>query len=565
MSVAGELLRLDLRDQEEIYEVRRASRELCAAVRLDPQDQVRLPTALSEITRDLVAHLGVVRVTFLLIRSPRAGLTVELALDAEPGDVPSAGLRAAERLLGGVEERTGPGGTVLRLHRDLPAGVDPPSPREAADLRHRFSVRVSSTAADELRVQNAELIDALDDVRRQREELRSLNAELEETNRGVLALYSQLSQELEETNRGVVALYAELDDKSAQLREAAEAKNRFWASISHELRTPVNSVIGLTRLLLDAAAEPLSAEQRHQVGLIADSGETMLSLVNELLDLAKAERGALVAQIRTVPVTHVVTALTEQLVPQAAQAGIALRTELPAEPVELATDEVMLTRILRNVVGNAIRFTREGEVSVEVRAEGDDLLFTVADTGVGIPAEFHRRVFEEFFQVPGTSGGTGLGLPYARRLAELLGGGLDLHSEAGQGTRVTLRLPAGEVPRLGHVLIVDDEDARRAQLRGLLGDAADRVSEAYSAPSALEAVAADPPDLILLDLNMPGGDGLDVLGRIGPDVPVVLVTALDVALLTDSRLARAGATVDKAVLDRPVLFDAVRRAREAVR
>jgi signal transduction histidine kinase len=123
---------------------------------------------------------------------------------------------------------------------------------------------------------------ALDGSRRQSEELQRLNAELEETNPGVLALYSELTEELESTNRGVLALYAELDEKSRQLREASESKTRFWSNVSHELRTPVNSVIGMTRLMLDPGSEPLSAEQRRQVSLVGAAGNILLSMVDEL-------------------------------------------------------------------------------------------------------------------------------------------------------------------------------------------------------------------------------------------------------------------------------------------
>ena len=147
---------------------------------------------------------------------------------------------------------------------------------------------------DELRRQNQDLIAALEELKRQKEQLLLLNAELQETNRGVMALYTELSEELEQTNRGVVALYAELDEKSEQLRAAAEAKDRFWANVSHELRTPLHSIKGLTLLLEDPGSPgTLDTEQLHQVELIRNSTSTLLALVNDLLDVAKAESGRL--------------------------------------------------------------------------------------------------------------------------------------------------------------------------------------------------------------------------------------------------------------------------------
>ncbi|MBW8481857.1 response regulator [Actinomadura sp. PM05-2] len=564
---AEELLRVDIRDEDGVFAVRRAGREVAAAVGLDAQDQVRVATALSEVGRDLYAHAGQVEAAFLLERGAASALLVELRFSPGAGGRPPAeGTRAASRLMDLVEEDVDvEDQVVIRIRKTLPAG---PGMADAAvvAVRDRLGHLAPTRALEELSAQNAELVGALEDVRRQREELRSLNAELEETNHGVMALYNQLSQELEDTNRGVVALYAELEEKSDQLREASEAKNRFWANISHELRTPVNGVIGLTRLLLDPAAEPLTAEQRHQIGLIADAGGTLRALVDELLDMAKAEQGRLVADQSEVDVPALVARLAALLEPMAAEAGLTLAVDVADAPAALVTDETMLTRVLRNLLANGVKFTREGEVRLAVRrtgADGDGVEFTVSDTGIGVPPEDVERVFEEFYQVPGTgSGGTGLGLPYARRLAQTLGGDLSLDSVLGEGTTVTLRLPAQrELGALGlrHVLVVDDEEPARALLRRLVGDAA-RVTEASGGHEALELAAADRPDLVLLDLRMPAGDGYDVLAGLPADVPVVLVTSIDVTALADDRLDRAGAVLDKGRIGPAMLADAAWRA-----
>src|SRR5690606_29094871 len=158
-----------------------------------------------------------------------------------PGvEIPGEGVSAAARLMDVVDEDTG-NGVVVRTRKHLPAGTRV-SDAELGELRSRLRRLVPISALEELRTQNAELIEALEESRRRHEELRHLNAELERTNQGVLALYSELSEELEKTNQGVVALYAELDEKTGQLRDAVETKNRFWAGISHELRTPINGI-----------------------------------------------------------------------------------------------------------------------------------------------------------------------------------------------------------------------------------------------------------------------------------------------------------------------------------
>ena len=282
-----------------------------------------------------------------------------------------------------------------------------------------------------MRIQNHDLLEALEDLKARQEDLVLANAELEETNRGVMALHAELSDELEQTNRGVVALYAELDEASTRLKEASESKTRFWASVSHELRTPLNSVLGLARLLLDPASDALTAEQRHQVEMIHDSGAMLLALVNELLDVAKAESGRLESTSGTDRPAARCSTRSVPRWPRSRRPRWPSSSRSPRIPRRLVTDPLLLGRILRNLVSNALKFTVRGEVRCRARCVATERLdIVVSDTGIGIPAEHQSRVFEEFHQVPGPlagrAAGTGLGLPYARRLAELLGGALEL-------------------------------------------------------------------------------------------------------------------------------------------
>lgn len=365
----------------------------------------------------------------------------------------------------------------------------------------------------------------------------------------------------------MVALYAELEEKSDQLREAGEAKNRFWANISHELRTPVNGVIGLARLLLDPAAEPLTEEQRHQVSLVAGASETLLSLVNELLDMAKAEQGRLAPRRTFVEVPSMLRQLADLMTPMAEQAGVRLRVDAAdAGALTMVTDEVMLTRILRNLVANGLKFTDEGEVRLTTRRTADHLEFAVADTGMGIPPAERERVFEEFYQVPGGKpGGTGLGLTYSRRLAHALGGDLTLESEVGAGTTVTLRLPPyrslAEL-RLAHVLVADGHEAARRVLRDMIGDAAERVSEAGDPQTVRDlAASSDPPELILLGPDISAADAVGEPGGPPPGTAVVLIAPSDGAASDETRPERVDVVLDQAQLAPVMLADAVARAR----
>jgi len=348
-----------------------------------------------------------------------------------------------------------------------------------------------------------------------------------------MALYGELSDELEQTNRGVVALYAELDEKSERLRAASESKDRFWANVSHELRTPLNSIIGLTRLLAEPAPDGtvLDAERLYQTELIRNSGTTLLTLVNDLLDVAKAESGQLHVDPAQVDLPALFGRLRGLARPMAEGKPVEVIVGAdgdPDTPVTILTDEVALTSILRNLLSNGIKYTDHGEVRLSARVAGPRLEISVADTGIGIPAGLHEHVFEEFYQVPGLRrGGTGLGLPYARRLAAILGGDLTLTSEPDAGTTVVLALPL-RTPPVGTVLLADDDAAFRGVLRGLLDGLADRVLEAGDGREALALLAQDPVDLVLADMRMPGMDGSALLARLPASVPAIIVTGADV-------------------------------------
>ena len=443
------LIRVRLRAEQDIFMARQLGREVAREVGLEQQDQTRVATALSEVARLLLAEAGSADVAFAIGRDRVPTLLVEME-HPTPGDEGrlTAQLGIVGRLVDTLEVGDSETGTVVRMSRRLPLGAPLLTPERMDDIRARLDAHVPGSPLDELAVQNQQLIAALDEVRAQRDDLARLNSELEETNRGVMALYNQLSEELEETNRGVVALYAELDEKSVQLRAASEAKSRFLANVSHELRAPVTAIIGLGRLLADESSDRLTADQTRQVDLIRSSAADLLSLVNDLLDLAKAEAGRIEPNLADVDLRGMFGQLRGTLRPLATRPEVEFVVEEPGVPV-MRTDEVLLAQVLRNLLTNAIKFTAEGSVRLSVTRVGDDAEFEVADTGAGIPPELHERIFEEFYQVPGShalSGkGTGLGLPYARRLAGILGGAMRVTSEPGKGSTFIVSLPLGSL------------------------------------------------------------------------------------------------------------------------
>ncbi|GLW32200.1 sensor histidine kinase [Actinoplanes regularis] len=439
------LMRMRLRVEQDVFTLRQLGREVARAVGLESQDQTRLATALSEVGRVLLGEGSHAEVTFTLEPYGVPSLRVTMAHSVEGGASRLAEqLQQVGRLVDTMEVDDGGSGTTIRMARRLPPGAPALTAARMDEIRAGLGRHVPGSPLDELAVQNQQLIAALDEVRAQRDELARLNAELEETNRGVMALYHQLSDELEETNRGVVALYAELDEKSVQLRAASEAKSRFLANVSHELRAPVTAIIGLGRLLTDSFSDPLTEEQDRQVGLIRTSASDLLTLVNGLLDLAKAEAGRIEPNWSEVDLKVVFGQLRGTLRPLATRPEVDFVVDEPAVP-SVRSDEVLLAQVLRNLLTNALKFTEAGSVRLSVRRAGAAVEFTVADTGTGIAPELQERIFEEFYQVPGSkpvSGrGTGLGLPYARRLAGILGGGLRVDSTPGAGSTFTLQLP----------------------------------------------------------------------------------------------------------------------------
>lgn len=255
-----------------------------------------------------------------------------------------------------------------------------------------------------------------------------------------------LRAELEETNRGVLALYAELDSQAEQLRQATELKSRFLAYMSHEFRTPINSIRSITRLLLDRVDGPLTEEQERQVQFVQQNAAEFAEMVDDLLDLAKVEAGRVEISPAWFEMVDLFSALRGMFKPVLTNPAVNLVFEEPQDVPKLYTDDRKLSQILRNFISNALKFTPKGDVRVGARLEGDGrVTFSVSDSGIGIAPEFHASIFEDFSQVQSPLQkrlrGTGLGLSLSRKLAQLLGGDVSLQSEPGKGSTFFVTIP----------------------------------------------------------------------------------------------------------------------------
>ena len=256
-----------------------------------------------------------------------------------------------------------------------------------------------------------------------------------------------LNEELAETNKGVVALYAELEDQANQLRQASELKSRFLSYLSHEFRTPLGSVRSLARILLDRLDGPLNDEQEKQVRFMQRSAVELSEMVDDLLDLAKVEAGRITVSPEWFEMVDFFSALRGMFKPIVTNEAVSLIFEELHDVPRLYTDDQRLSQILRNFISNALKFTLEGEVRVFARPTADGMIsFGVRDTGIGIAEESLGMIFQEFSQVDSPLQkrlrGTGLGLALSKKLAILLGGDVSVESRVGVGSTFLVTIPA---------------------------------------------------------------------------------------------------------------------------
>lgn len=255
-----------------------------------------------------------------------------------------------------------------------------------------------------------------------------------------------LRAELDETNQGVLALYSELDTQAEQLRQASDLKSRFLSYMSHEFRTPLGSILSITSLLTDELDGPLSIEQHKQVAFVSTATRELSNMVDDLLDLAKIEAGRISISPAWFDMLDLFAALRGMFRPIVDTGSVDLIFEEPQGLPQLFTDDKKLAQILRNFIANSLKFTTHGEVRVSAQLEGDgQIRFAVSDTGIGIAPELHDKLFEDFSQVDSPLQkrlrGTGLGLSLCKRFAALLGGRVGVESTPGVGSSFFVVIP----------------------------------------------------------------------------------------------------------------------------
>ncbi|MEP3481551.1 MAG: ATP-binding protein [Fuerstiella sp.] len=392
-------------------------------------------------------------------------------------------------------------------------------------------------------------------------DLRGLNENLESIVEDRTAAVEARSLELQKTAQNLLATQDQLADARDAAEVANHAKSDFLAHMSHEIRTPIGAVLGFTELLINSS-DPLTRQQRKHLHRVQSNGSHLLQLLNDVLDLSKIEAGQLSIEILPCPIVTLITDILASLESRAIDKGLALGfTAITDLPPIIHTDPTRLRQIITNLISNAIKFTREGIVTVtlEVLDEQRQLNIHVSDTGVGVNESALEQIFNPFQQADETVnrnyGGTGLGLPISRRLAQALGGDLTAKSEEGCGSTFTTRIDTGEldsaefkpledlkttssipdtnfgaeVDLSGYtILVADDLSANRDFIRHTLEKAGATVELAVNGQDAVNQHRAKTVDLILMDMRMPVLDGysaVTIIRREGATLPIIALTA----------------------------------------
>lgn len=430
-----------IRREADIVKVRERVRALAREMGFDATTQIKITTAISELTRNIYEYAKSGAITLAVAERGAASTGLQVtARDDGPGiedarlraiargtyRSPSGmgvGLAGTRRLMDEFEIISQPGeGTRVTVVKWLPPGATPGARQRADALRDFVGTEAGDSAIEELERQNRDLVQVLSELEEKREQLEQLNSQLEASNR-------------------------ELNEANAKLRELSDMKEEFLALTTHDLRSPLTVISGVINFFTSGRLGEMTDEQKNMVAMMERNTQSLIELVNDLLDASKLESGTLRLDFAPVELPALITELRETMQPMAQEKEIELTEQVPADLPPVEADIAKLRRMIVNLLSNALKFTpKAGHIEISAAREGADRVrVSVADTGVGIQPEDLARLFDKFEQARSraTRGekGTGLGLYITRQLVELHGGEINVQSEVGKGSTFSFTIP----------------------------------------------------------------------------------------------------------------------------
>jgi len=528
------IINLGISSEHDMIAVRQRAREISALLGFSVQDQVRIATAVSELARTVIAHAAGGNVEFSLDHLG-SGASLSIGIRSSGGAVATSGngdragtgtdkalataLASAERLMDDCTvERDNGRGQVVRLRKAVPAAstISTATLSEVADSVMRSPI---SSTFNEVTLQNRELLDTLAELRSRQDDL------------------LVLTQELEDTNRGVVALYAEIEEKAERLRQADIYKDEFLATLAHELRNPLAPIRNAVEIMRRTPSHESAAHANAQ-HIISRQVNHLARLVDDLLDVARISKGKITLRRQPTALTAFINLAVETAQPFIDVRRHRLRVQLPEEPLQVLGDPARLAQIVGNLLNNAAKYTASGG-EIDLTAERmvpDRLRLVVRDNGIGLSKERIGTVFTLFAQgetAPDRAqDGLGIGLSLVQRLVALHDGEIRVESAGqGQGSTFIIELPllesaalvvaGGLAPHMPagdgksgtkplKILLVDDNADSVTMTAMLLESFGHTTVTAQDGASALTEARRMVPDLVLLDIGLPGADGYEV-------------------------------------------------------
>jgi signal transduction histidine kinase len=432
-----------VRREADIIKVRERVRRLAREMGFDQTTQIKITTAVSEITRNIYEYAGSGAISLAVAeRGEDVGLRVT-ARDDGPGidemtlrsilrgsyrsaSGMGVGLSGTRKLMDEFEMQTAPQqGTRVVVIKWLPRTAAAKAKGRIEEWRGFLGEDLNDPVIAEIQKQNRDLVSILGDLEEKREQLEQLNRQLQDNNR-------------------------ELNEANAKLRELSEMKEEFLALTTHDLRSPLTVISGVINFFTSGRLGELSPEQKNMVTMMERNTQSLIELVNDLLDASKLESGTMRLDVSSIDLRNVVDELRETMEPLAREKGLTLEEAIAPDLPPVEADRAKLRRILVNLLSNALKFTnRGGRVEVKAEKMGEQVMISVRDTGVGIAPEDVARLFDKYEQARSraTRGekGTGLGLYITRQLVELHGSHIKVESEQGRGSVFSFTLPAARI------------------------------------------------------------------------------------------------------------------------